>query len=722
MTRAAGGREWKVRPFWWAATLPATSPLIWALLLATAGPAHAQQEPTSDAEKSDKVTNDNPARPFQLPPASAAVKEAIDDFERFGRRGAWDRALKSLDSIPEAQAARFIDGDGGFVIPVSRKRHALLAALPVEGLAAYKVFHDADAKKLFEEAEGPSQLADLERVYSSFFATSIGDNAADRLGDLYFELGRFDRAADCWLAILRERPDTDLSPALITLKAALALHRAGRLGEFETLRAELKDRHDDETVAVGGQSGKPTEILKALIAEESPGSAPPGLAAKGDGPAPELGGAVEPAWQVKFSASVEAGMTPLERTQWDSNALSATVPTVAEGGTRLYVNYLGYDFALDAKTGKMTWRSGSFHMLDVLAMQQQAQMLNPSRFSVVANDEYAWFVWRDIKDQNMFGPFRLTCRRASSGDVAWKSEDLADYAAYDLFGPPLLHEGKLYIIAKSIANQQQQDLPKQFVLAIRPDDGKLLWKAEVGTFRQGAPMYSYYFVKDTNPQPRLVLRAGSLYVDTHAGVLARLDADTGTLDWGYGYKTDAVEAQDGMRFYYMPPAEPTTISAAPLGLGGALLVKGAKSDRIEAIDPDRMKVLWDRPISKSARVIGTDGRVVFFGGPEISAMDLKTRDLLWATKVPGGTLESRVLVRPEGIWQLTPRGIFEVDPKSGAIRRIFRGDDLGVAAGDLYLTDSWLLAVSNRTITAYPRRGGPAVAAAPATTNPKAHE
>ena len=121
-------------------------------------------------------------------------------------------------------------------------------------------------------------------------------------------------------------------------------------------------------------------------------------------------------------------------------------------------------------------------------------------------------------------------------------------------------------------------------------------------------------------------------------------------------------------------------------------------------------------------MIGTDGRVVFFGGPEISAMDLKTRDLLWATKVPGGTLESRVLVRPEGIWQLTPRGIFEVDPKSGAIRRIFRGDDLGVAGGDLYLTDSWLLAVSNRTITAYPRRGGPAVAAAPATTNPKAHE
>jgi hypothetical protein len=77
---------------------------------------------------------------------------------------------------------------------------------------------------------------------------------------------------------------------------------------------------------------------------------------------------------------------------------------------------------------------------------------------------------------------------------------------------------------------------------------------------------------------------------------------------------------------------------------------------------------------------------------------------LWATRVPGGTMESRVLVRRDGIWQLTSRGIFEVDPKSGAVRRIFRGSDLGSIGGDLFLTDPLLVAVSNRSISAYPRR------------------
>ena len=166
-----------------------------------------------------------------------------------------------------------------------------------------------------------------------------------------------------------------------------------------------------------------------------------------------------------------------------------------------------------------------------------------------------------------------------------------------------------------------------------PSDGKILWKTEVGTFRQGQQMYYYSYTKDTTPQPRLILQAGAIYVDTHAGVLARLDAESGALDWGYGYRTDAVQGEDRF-FYYMPPSDPTTTSAPPARLDDALLVKGAQSDMLEAVDPNRMSVLWERPISKSARVLGTDGRTVYFGGPELSALDLKTRTLTWATKLP----------------------------------------------------------------------------------------
>ena len=48
--------------------------------------------------------------------------------------------------------------------------------------------------------------------------------------------------------------------------------------------------------------------------------------------------------------------------------------------------------------------------------------------------------------------------------------------------------------------------------------------------------------------------------------------------------------------------------------------------------------------------------------------------------------------------------LLEVDPQTGHVRRIFRGKDSGADGGDLFLTDRWLLAISNRTISAYPRR------------------
>ena len=96
--------------------------LALVILLFLPALAYGQAKPDDE----DKVSNDNPGRPLQMPPASTEVKEAIDDFERFSRRKAWERALKAIYTIPEAQALRFVDGDSGFIIPVARKRRLLL--------------------------------------------------------------------------------------------------------------------------------------------------------------------------------------------------------------------------------------------------------------------------------------------------------------------------------------------------------------------------------------------------------------------------------------------------------------------------------------------------------------------------------------------------------------------------------------------------------------------
>jgi tetratricopeptide (TPR) repeat protein len=161
------------------------------------------------------------------------------------------------------------------------------------------LFYDAEAKKLVDEAEGAAELKNLERVHSAYFTTSVGDHSADRLGDLYFELGRFDRAADCWLSVVRERPGSELSPALLTLKAALALKRAGRRADFERARAELGNRYCDEKVTLGGESAPAIQLLRHWTQDDRTESDEPVPEPGADGAKPDPSAPVEPVWQVR---------------------------------------------------------------------------------------------------------------------------------------------------------------------------------------------------------------------------------------------------------------------------------------------------------------------------------------------------------------------------------------------------------------------------------------
>ena len=315
-----------------------------------------------------------------------------------------------------------MDGDGGFIVPAARKRLAVIAALPPAGRAAYRLFYDSEAKKLLDEAEGANELKNLERVYSAYFASSVGDNAADRLGDLYFELGRFDSAAGCWLSVVRDRPDSELAPALLTLKAALALEHAGRRAELQQVRAELEGRYSDEKVTLGGATASGSELLRRH--DRLPTSTPRPNESLSDRGKLDLSTPVKPLWQVRFAQSIEAGMVPAELQQWESHPLSVAVPAAAVGREALFVNELGFVFAVDLTSGKLRWRSESLHHLKLQSMQDYTKVIDATRFAIVAAGSYVCSVGRNLKEPNMTAPHTLTCRRVEGGEIVWQSSDI----------------------------------------------------------------------------------------------------------------------------------------------------------------------------------------------------------------------------------------------------------------------------------------------------------
>ena len=334
-----------------------------------------------------------------MPPASSETKEALDDFDRFARRGAWERATKALDAIPEAQATRFVDGQNGFIVSVAQKRRSVLAGLSPEGQAAYRLFYDSDAKKLLDQAEGAAEQATLERLYSSYFLTSVGDNAADRLGDMYFEQGQFDRAADCWMAILRERPDSELSPALMTVKAALRWRVPGdvRSSRRSGRRRPTASATRSSRSGAGRRRRPSTSGASRAASARRKGSAP----AASDGPPPNLAESIPAAWQLRFGASVTAGMTPVELAQWEATSFSGAVPSVAVEGQTLFAQLPR------AMCSPSTWRAArcsgarrSFHNLERPPMQGQCQMIDTKRFAILASPGFVWSLGSDVKDPN----------------------------------------------------------------------------------------------------------------------------------------------------------------------------------------------------------------------------------------------------------------------------------------------------------------------------------
>ena len=53
-------------------------------------------------------------------------------------------------------------------------------------------------------------------------------------------------------------------PAALSVKAALALFRAGRRAEFEQIKTELADRYNDEKITLGGQTASPSRAPPSL--------------------------------------------------------------------------------------------------------------------------------------------------------------------------------------------------------------------------------------------------------------------------------------------------------------------------------------------------------------------------------------------------------------------------------------------------------------------------
>ncbi len=678
--------------------------------------------------------NDKPVSAFSLPTQSTAVKESIEDFQRFVENEAWENAFQSLETINSKATEGFVERPDGVLVPSRLLVRTLLTSMPTAGKSAYRVFYDAQAAALWEKASGAAEVDMLTQIVEKHLISSWGDRAADRLGDLYFERGDLHRAQAAWQTVLNSCPESELSKAQLLIKVATAMTLAGHAHELGEIQRSIQSRYAGDTVTVAGRSAKAGDEIARLLAEQPTAAAPVEVATLDD---LELPASDEPLWQFRYQTSA-ATNNPGNNIPGNNNAGNLAQPfplinvygqprandfriPVAIDGQRVFLNTFGVEMAFELATGKMLWRTGRIQDLN---FQQSRQGALPERYAVLASGNRVWSVTRDPGQLSQQPPmFTLVAREAATGKELFNSR--RTMSTWSIAGMPLLASSQGSVAsdggATLAAAGQAADViyvgasrtnksAELSLLEIDAQSYKLKRDITLGT--HAVDPNQVYF--DRTSEPTLALEGNRLYVDTHAGALVALRPETLSIDWAITYESPP--PQSGYPSSMYQPAQLGT--TGPLAAGGLLFAKGMRSPRLIALDPAGPRPTWRRPIGLPALLAGADDKHLYTGGEELAAYDLQTQELVWSTRLPSSTSWSVPVLTKSRIYQFTSRGIFEVDKRTGEVLRLFRGADLDALGGSLLVTPTALVTVSNAAITAYPMNGshsgGDASASAPA--------
>lgn len=670
----------------------------------------------------DSTDVNSSASPFVLPAQPQEVNEALEDFRRYAKRGTWEKAFKSLQTMVSKANEGLIARRDGMAVPAPVLWRSLLAELPGDGKKAYRLFHDAEAKALLDAAQGKDELAKLQQIVNSHLVTSVGDVAANRLGDLYFEQGLMDRAVEAWQMILTALPDSSLSRADLLTKTGIALARAGRWEELRLVQQELADKHARDFVVLGGKRVAPAEHLAGLarLATPTPSASQPDLVL------PDVDDAA-PLWQFRLSQKRDAVVVN-PRMGWNGDefgrmALSEMVLPVDFDDERLYTSLMGCNMALDIKSGKLLWRSGRFHDVQQ-KIRQNAYYIFPERYQIAVDSTRIWSVGRTADHVANHGSlFYLVGRDKKTGKELFNSKSVKDVQTWSIIGKPLPAGDVVYA-----CGYKQGQGTQIHALAINVQDKKLVWSRQLGTAKVD-PDQNYY---QRVVMPALALHEDKLFVETHQGALVALGTADGKIAWAVSYRCTMPQNYYGQR--------PYATASTPQLAGGVLYSKGMYGEDVLAVVPSGPRLLWRRSVLPTALVAGVDGDRLYMAGevqPDGShlliAYDLKQLErqapkLAWSAKVPPSTPWLGVAATRSRLYQFTPRGIYEFDKRSGqnlrngdaeAYRRVnhpFRGADSDNDGGAVIVTPAALITSSNMTITAYPLRTAPGPAAVSAAT------
>ncbi len=672
--------------------------------LFTVADVQAQVMPAVQMMAVDEEEDEKNLGGFQVP-VDDSMATSFKDFERFAARKDWEKAFRAIGEIPSEKRIGMLKTGDGMIVPARTRIWQVVAELPAEGREAFRVFFDAKARELLsqideEQAEPGADVKIATQVYDEYFLTSVGDDAANLLGDAEFEQGDFRAAERHWRAILDHHPNTELGELRIQVKRALALQRSGRTRQFTALLKDIEQRFPGETVLLGGENVDPVAFLKNQQSiHETPASE---QVDSTDSAVPIAEGSLSAqtptAWQVQYLS--DSGKSLMDQSvssnYWYRNGVETYVPPFTSLGSTLICNWFGIVFAVDTATGKLQWRSEKFDKLHSQFSQMPHSQTNIEQFAVAANGDTVLAISLNPERLNNYGePFRLIAYELESGKERWKSETIDPLKEESFIGDPLMLGDNVLVTT------HDRNGSKITLRSLKLVDGSENWSKELGTATQVQKSRRH---QQQVPVPHFLRTEDAVLVLTNNGALIALDPLGKEIQWVLKFQGPPSSSGDNGFWYGDEPLEDVIAlhsQGALIEREGVVYFKEVCSSELFAVDLSGPKVLWKRPVAVEAVLAGVDDERVFVLTREIMAFDRQTQKLKWSRRLPivGGGLSA--VVGSDTVYVFTNRGIYCLDKQSGSQKAIFRGADLESNGGWIEVVGNRLICVSNRTVTAY---------------------
>jgi outer membrane protein assembly factor BamB len=662
---------------------------------------------------------------FSVHKAPQDVLDSLSDFERYRDKKVWSKAFTSLEKVFNIDPGTLLPDKDGLFIPTDTKACAELLSLSPEGREAYRLFNDPKAQQLLDsatsiaaDATGKSPVAQLpaddvmalRRIVERYFITSVGDKAADRLGDALFESGDFAAAEHFWRMILESYPDSGLSAPLLQTKRGIALARAAEWDDFKSVRALVAQRYAGQLVPIGGKDVDAGQFLDAMAAKAPAATSPsvtpgdrmqPSTIVDGKMPAQpiSLPASKTPAWQIPLidQAISERIHQQLNQIGWGGMAgqLTDNIPRATADDKRLYVNWIGSCFAVDLVTGKMVWRTNPMFQFDQnfqqMVMQGQVSSMAGGNIQVIGSRLLVVKAEMRNPQNGQSAPARLLCLATDTGKTLWATkEDPDSNSAWSYVGKPIVKDDSVYVCAC-------QRTPALHLICLGLDKGDLRWDVELGN-ETTQPDFRGMQRPAT---PVLLADQKKLYILTNNAALLAVNLSTHQTEWAYSSEGVPVNPQQRFNPFQEGMGGGAETSGAMLLSGSTLYFKETGSDRLYAMDVSIPSLKWKRPIDSNVALVAGNNHSLLFLGPEVDCINCDSREMLWSNALGETSAANAPLLGGDQLFVFDPRGVQAVRTDTGDSGALFHGYDQDSLGGDLAITSDRLITLSSHAITAY---------------------